>query len=1227
MKTTVLKFFRYILLLFLTFCANQSLHAQTSDSAKAARQHAIDSTRDAQKRYNDSVTAERKADQDSMRAAQKRMSDSIKAERNRVADSIASVRAYMKSKAYNDSLDLARQKRLDSIRAERERVSDSLALERKRVADSAMEARQKYNDSMRAAIAAQQAEQQRVRDSMVLAQKHVSDSIAAINAYRKSAVYKDSVAAVRKHINDSVTAVRKAYNDSLRAIQQRSLDSMVTARKAYNDSVKTALDHQREVRQAYMDSMAVVRQARTDSLAKAKELREAKAKVKEEEKKKKLKLSIELKIQKQQDAYTNEDMRKKQWNFMRKAMQNTLTRYNYFFNAYNKMQEAEDNMVRAGRDNYDSLMPLFVFNPDRDSSKVLSDMDTVIRKSSLGIQLHDPRGKWQDNLYMLVGQAYYYKGDYKNAAAAFKYIIAEAEAQRRKELKEKNKGKRSEPIKIEVAEVEKDGFAGVIQHRASKNDALLWLARTFTQNGLDGQAQSLLDMVKADENFPERLRGTLAQEQAFIYLKNDDLLNAKTQLSQVVDDNEISKTERQRAAFLLGQLAQKESDYATAQTAFEKTIDLKPPFEMDFHARMNLFNNTMLSNGDVATAKQALQQMTNDSKYRPYLDQVYYGLAKVNAKDNNIDEALDQYRKSVNYSQSNQKQKGLSYAGLADMYYQKGNFAAAKGAYDSALALMNPSDASYQNIATLAKTLEKIAEPLRVIQKQDSLLRLASLSEKEQKSAIRKHIREVEKLMRDSAYAASNVAVAPAAGIPSMNAGGSEWYFANASLMQNGSNSFKQKWGSRPLKDNWRRSSAGGSFANDNNAALDDEPSETNSLDEDSLLAAIPHTPEQIAAANNKLMEAYFQLGKAYYVQLENFPKAMESYDLLEGKYPNHTHQEEVLYHRYMMALRANDAPKIAQYLSDLETKYPNGVYTKTLIKPANSIVDLNTTSGDQAIGRHYDETYRMLVDREFQTVVDRANEITQLFPAQAGRYAKKYNLMKAIAIAGMGDYPKADTMLTEFLKLNPSDSLAQWATDVLNYIKKQQKDTASVSAGKNNNSPASNQDNTINQTNQANQPSAASDNAVANNNNNTNVNTNSNAVSTATNEKNTVAQYNYNGAAKQFVLISSQALDGKLMGLKAGMNDYNSLKHHDEKIQITITSLQDGRGIIVLKEFANIADTKKYIAEIKGHKDLTKEYVNGELDWFIITQENLNTLYQTNDYNAYKSFYFKNYK
>ena len=84
---------------------------------------------------------------------------------------------------------------------------------------------------------------------------------------------------------------------------------------------------------------------------------------------------------------------------------------------------------------------------------------------------------------------------------------------------------------------------------------------------------------------------------------------------------------------------------------------------------------------------------------------------------------------------------------------------------------------------------------------------------------------------------------------------------------------------------------------------------------------------------------------------------------------------------------------------------------------------------------------------------------------------------------------------------------------------------------------------------------------------------------------------------------------------------------NHDEKIKITITSLQDGRGIIVLKEFANIADTKKYIAEIKGHKDLTKEYVNGELDWFIITQENLNTLYQTNDYNAYKSFYFKNYK
>src|SRR5690606_22403692 len=136
--------------------------------------------------------------------------------------------------------------------------------------------------------------------------------------------------------------------------------------------------------------------------------------------------------------------RKKRWTAPRKVLQNTFTRYNYYFNANLKMKEAEENMRRVKRDNFDMLITLFSFNPDVDSAKLKSDMDTIIQKTSMGIQLHDPRGKWQDDLYMIMGQAYYYKGDYENAANAFKFVIHEAEKARKEKLK-KDKDAKKDP--------------------------------------------------------------------------------------------------------------------------------------------------------------------------------------------------------------------------------------------------------------------------------------------------------------------------------------------------------------------------------------------------------------------------------------------------------------------------------------------------------------------------------------------------------------------------------------------------------------------------------------------------------------------------------------------------------------------------------------------------------------------------------------------------------------
>src|SRR4030095_15111600 len=98
--------------------------------------------------------------------------------------------------------------------------------------------------------------------------------------------------------------------------------------------------------------------------------------------------------------------------------------FNYYFNANRKMEEAEANMQRTSRDKWDGRIALFIFDPARASVVFSADMYSRIHKAALGIQIHDPRTKWGDDLYLLLGKAYYYKGDAENAANSFKYIVA-----------------------------------------------------------------------------------------------------------------------------------------------------------------------------------------------------------------------------------------------------------------------------------------------------------------------------------------------------------------------------------------------------------------------------------------------------------------------------------------------------------------------------------------------------------------------------------------------------------------------------------------------------------------------------------------------------------------------------------------------------------------------------------------------------------------------------------
>ena len=102
----------------------------------------------------------------------------------------------------------------------------------------------------------------------------------------------------------------------------------------------------------------------------------------------------------------SEKLLEKKWTIKRKLMQNMLARYNYYYHANKKLHDISHTVSRQGIDNYNYLLPFYPYNIQ---SLGLSkgDLDSVIEKASINIQIRDPRSKWIDDSYFVIGEAYY----------------------------------------------------------------------------------------------------------------------------------------------------------------------------------------------------------------------------------------------------------------------------------------------------------------------------------------------------------------------------------------------------------------------------------------------------------------------------------------------------------------------------------------------------------------------------------------------------------------------------------------------------------------------------------------------------------------------------------------------------------------------------------------------------------------------------------------------------
>ena len=117
----------------------------------------------------------------------------------------------------------------------------------------------------------------------------------------------------------------------------------------------------------------------------------------------------------------SEKTESRKFHAVRRFTQNGITKFNYHFNAYKKLADVIARGKAMHKDDYSRLLSFYNYSLEQ-TAKDKIELDSVIYKANAGILLHDLRNSWVDNLYMLMGQAYYFKNTLDSAYFSFQYI-------------------------------------------------------------------------------------------------------------------------------------------------------------------------------------------------------------------------------------------------------------------------------------------------------------------------------------------------------------------------------------------------------------------------------------------------------------------------------------------------------------------------------------------------------------------------------------------------------------------------------------------------------------------------------------------------------------------------------------------------------------------------------------------------------------------------------------
>ncbi len=680
--------------------------------------------------------------------------------------------------------------------------------------------------------------------------------------------------------------------------------------------------------------------------------------------------------------------------------------YNAHFLAKQRLNEAEKVLFNSRKDDYNEMLEVLISHDTTRAGAVKAQTEYAVQKASLPIQ-HHKNSHWLDDCYLELARARFLQADFGNAVETYKYVNSES------------------------------------QDDKLRHHAMIGLLRCFTELNNQDYAAAVISRLRREKLSKHDLVA-FYEARARYHQARQEYDQTLAILKQTVKRMRPSER-RARLYYIVGQLYQRNNRVKEAYGNFEKVLKSNASYELALQARLQMIQ---LYSGDEKKLLKKFNKTLNDEKNKEYQGRILYAMGMYELRKERYEKAAETFRKAAAAPDNDSRQKALAFLRLAEMYYdKKQDYASAKNYYDSTLnAGLSRTTPNYATVVKRQKVLSDFVRHYTVIQTEDSLQRLAKMDAAARDKVFDEVLNKKEKAEREAERRKTEQMAEEVGAIfnnlnPEQNNNSrrnnddANWYFGNQTAMAQGRTSFSRKWGDRPLADNWRRSQRGASFdePQPGNAPATPRPVVARQPEKPSredqkkaMLATLPLGEDAMKKSDEKLEEAYYELGKILDKELLEKPNAVKNYDTLLERFPETEHAAEVLYALFLIHQEAGDERQEA-VKNRLVSQYGNTMYAKLAQNP-NYTRDENLA--DIQADRAFQEAYQLYEAQNFA-------EADQLIQSGLQQYAGTFTeqRLKVLQIKIIGKTQGAEAYrraLEEFVAAYPQSPLLSYVQNLL---------------------------------------------------------------------------------------------------------------------------------------------------------------------------------------------------